>query len=45
VDSSGKLVADLMGKSGPADAWVGGDELTLSLGAQGITLQRAAGGS
>lgn len=42
VGADGKLVADLMGHSDAAEAWVAGDELTISDGGQGIVLKRAA---
>jgi hypothetical protein len=42
VGADGKLVADLMGQSDAAEAWVNGDELTISDRGQGIVLKRAA---
>jgi len=38
VDSSGHLVTDLMGRHGSLEAWVTGEELTVELGGQGVTL-------
>jgi len=38
VDSSGHLVTDLMGRHGSLEAWVTGEELTVKLGGQGVTL-------
>jgi hypothetical protein len=34
------LVADVMGRTEPTDAWVTGDELTISLRGMGLTLSR-----
>jgi len=42
VGPDGRLVADVMGHSDAAEAWVAGDELTISEGGQGIVLKRAA---
>ena len=42
VGADGKLVADVMGHSDAAEAWVAGDELTISDGGRGIVLKRAA---
>jgi hypothetical protein len=42
VDSSGHLVSDIMGgHPAPTQAWVSGDELTVNLGNNALTLQRA----
>jgi hypothetical protein len=38
VDSSGHLVTDLMGRQGSLEAWITGEELTVELGGQGVTL-------
>jgi hypothetical protein len=40
VAADGRLVADVMGRSDAAEAWVAGDELTISDGGQGIVLKR-----
>ncbi len=41
VDSSGHLVSDVMGGgSMPTDAWVSGDQLTVSIDKNGLTFQR-----
>jgi hypothetical protein len=40
VDSSGHLVTDLMGRQGSLEAWITGEELTVELGGQGVTLNR-----
>lgn len=43
VDSSGQLVSDIMGGHAmPTEAWVSGDELTVNIGKNAITLQRAS---
>ncbi len=42
VDASGKLVSDVTGGDGAADAWVSGDRLTIELNGQALTLQRGA---
>jgi len=42
VDSSGHLVSDIMGgHPAPTDAWVTGDELTVNIAGNALTLQRA----
>ena len=40
ADSSGHLITDLMGQQGSLEAWITGDELTVELGGQGVTLHR-----
>ena len=40
LDSSGRLITDLMGQAGSLEAWITGDELTVELGGQGVTLHR-----
>ena len=40
VDSSGHLITDLMGLQGSLEAWITGEELTVELGGQGVTLHR-----
>jgi len=41
VDSSGRFVSDIMGgRPMPTDAWVSGDELTVNIGKNAVTLQR-----
>jgi hypothetical protein len=43
VDSSGQLVSDIMGGHPmPTDAWVTGDELTVNIAKNAVTLQRVA---
>jgi hypothetical protein len=42
VDSSGHLLSDIMGGHPmPTDAWVSGNELTVNIGNNALTLQRA----
>jgi hypothetical protein len=42
VDESGHLVSDVMGgRPMPTEAWVTGDELTVNIGKNAVTLQRA----
>ncbi len=42
VDSSGHLVSDIMGGHPmPTEAWVSGDQLTVNIGNNALTLQRA----
>jgi hypothetical protein len=42
VDPSGHLVSDIMGgRAMPTDAWVSGDELTVNIAGNALTLQRA----
>ena len=41
VDSSGKLVSDVTGEGTPTEAWVSGDELTVTVGGTGLTFRRA----
>jgi hypothetical protein len=43
VDGDGRLVADFGGHDQATDAWIVGDQLTVSLGEDAITLQRAGG--
>jgi hypothetical protein len=43
VNGNGKLVADLGGQSQATDAWIVGDQLTVSLGDKAFTLQRGSG--
>lgn len=43
VDGNGKLVADLAGRNQATDAWIVGNQLTVSLGGSAITLQRVSG--
>jgi hypothetical protein len=41
VDSAGHLVSDIMGgHPAPTEAWVSGDQLTVNLGKNALTLQR-----
>ncbi len=41
VDSFGKLVSDIMGgHPAPTEAWVSGDQLTVNIGNNALTLQR-----
>jgi hypothetical protein len=40
TDSSGHLITDLMGQQGSLEAWITGEELTVELGGQGVTLHR-----
>lgn len=40
VDGDGKLVADFDGRQQATDAWIAGDQLTVSLGGDAITLKR-----
>jgi hypothetical protein len=40
VDASGHLSTDLMGQQGSLEAWITGEELTVELGGQGVTLHR-----
>ena len=40
LDSSGRLITDLMGQAGSLEAWITSDELTVELGGQGVTLHR-----
>jgi hypothetical protein len=42
VDGDGKLVADLGGHRGETDAWIVGDQLTVSLGDRAFTLNRTS---
>jgi hypothetical protein len=43
VDSSGQLVSDVVaGRPMPTEAWVSGDQLTVSMGERGLTFQRVA---
>jgi hypothetical protein len=42
VDGNGKLVADFGGREQATDAWIVGDQLTVSLGGEAITLKRTA---
>jgi hypothetical protein len=44
VDADGRLRADVMGHSDAAEAWVAGDELTLSLNGMGLSFKRVTGG-
>jgi hypothetical protein len=41
VDAQGRLLADVMGKRDAADAWVAGDQLTISQSGAGMTFKRA----
>jgi hypothetical protein len=40
VDSADHLITDLMGQQGSLQAWITGEELTVELGSQGVTLHR-----
>jgi hypothetical protein len=42
VDANGRLVADVAGSTGPVDAWVVGDRLTVTIGGRGLALQRVS---
>ena len=42
VDANGHLVADVMGQARAAEAWIAGDQLTISADGEGITLTRRA---
>jgi hypothetical protein len=42
VDGDGKLVADFDGRQQATDAWIVGDQLTVSLSGEAITLKRVA---
>jgi len=43
VDGRGRLRADVTGTEGAAEAWVVGDELTISIEGEGLTLRREPG--
>ncbi|HYM66259.1 MAG TPA: hypothetical protein VEW68_03110 [Patescibacteria group bacterium] len=43
VDSAGNFQSDVTGPLTPAEAWVSGDELTVTIGGTGLTFQRVAG--
>jgi hypothetical protein len=43
VDGNGKLVANFAGRARATDAWITGDQLTVSLGGSVVTLTRASG--
>jgi hypothetical protein len=40
VDGSGRLRADVTGAAEAADAWVAGDQLTISVEGKGLTFRR-----
>jgi hypothetical protein len=42
IDSGGRLLADVMGQQQAADAWISGDQLTITADGQGFTLTRRA---
>lgn len=42
VDSSGKLESDVLGHAEAADAWVAGDQLTISAQGMGFTFKRVS---
>ena len=42
VDASGRLLADVMGRQQAGEAWVSGNQLTISADGQGFTLTRQA---
>jgi hypothetical protein len=42
TDATGKLVSDATGSSEEADAWVAGDELTISMGGRAMKFEKAA---
>jgi hypothetical protein len=42
TDAAGKLVSDGLGDRQAADAWVAGDELTISMGGQAMKFEKAA---
>ena len=43
VDASGRLIADVAGSTQPADAWVAGGRLTVTLGRQSLSFERVSG--
>jgi hypothetical protein len=43
VDGNGKLVADFGGRHQATDAWIEGNQLTVSLGGSAMTLPRVSG--
>jgi hypothetical protein len=40
VDASGRLQAEGFGQAGTADAWLAGDQLTVSMDGRGLTFTR-----
>jgi hypothetical protein len=41
VDGQGHLVADVMGQRDSGDAWIVGDQLTITQGGESLTFKRA----